>query len=437
MGTMNTGIVMGLFMTAVMLLSLVGITTAIGEVYAQQTPWEESSEILSDAVEDLRESGEFNEEADLNAEAIDQGTAPEEEEEKQEEQTTSPVTTAPVPNAQTGGGTYQITDDEDSFRVQIPEGWIIQDIVSNPRLVELEATRAYGELARLCPEIEQHEAALLNEGGSTTGTSTDDVCIFDLDRILIIRYPDLETRLGTTDNILTYHLQKLQEMGYTNVQIVNSTEMTINIINPQTNETVATAPSNFVEMTYSPNYAQHETRRGYLISTASNATAPNVGTIKGYSVFYEGNTTTSSIASEITTTADETNLPLPPAVKQVFDSFELIAASATSSPPTPTTPATTTSPSELQAPVEQPRSFADEQLSDTSEDVIVQDEAEEEEEQEEEEETECHPSYPDFCIPPPPPNLNCDDISERRFTVLSPDPHGLDGNDNDGIGCES
>jgi hypothetical protein len=51
--------------------------------------------------------------------------------------------------------------------------------------------------------------------------------------------------------------------------------------------------------------------------------------------------------------------------------------------------------------------------------------------------TECDPSYPDFCIPPPPPNLNCDDISGRGFTVLSPDPHGLDGNDNDGIGCES
>ena len=81
----------------------------------------------------------------------------------------------------------------------------------------------------------------------------------------------------------------------------------------------------------------------------------------------------------------------------------------------------------------------EEQLPDTSEEVLVVEEEaeEEEEEQEQEEETECDPSYPDFCIPPPPPNLNCDDISERRFTVLSPDPHGLDGNDNDGIGCES
>jgi hypothetical protein len=75
---------MGL-LVAVVLLSML-VTEAS---YAQQTPWEESSEILSDAVEDLRESGEFNEEADLNAEAIDQGTAPEEEEEEEEEQRSS------------------------------------------------------------------------------------------------------------------------------------------------------------------------------------------------------------------------------------------------------------------------------------------------------------------------------------------------------------
>lgn len=47
----------------------------------------------------------------------------------------------------------------------------------------------------------------------------------------------------------------------------------------------------------------------------------------------------------------------------------------------------------------------------------------------------CDPSYPDVCIPPPPPDLDCGDIPYRRFTVLPPDPHGFDG-DNDGIGCE-
>ena len=48
----------------------------------------------------------------------------------------------------------------------------------------------------------------------------------------------------------------------------------------------------------------------------------------------------------------------------------------------------------------------------------------------------CHSSYPDFCIPPPPPDLNCPDISQKNFTVLPPDPHGFD-RDKDGVGCES
>ena len=49
----------------------------------------------------------------------------------------------------------------------------------------------------------------------------------------------------------------------------------------------------------------------------------------------------------------------------------------------------------------------------------------------------CDPSYPDVCIPPPPPDLDCKDITYRRFRVLPPDPHKLDGPDHDGIGCES
>ncbi len=50
--------------------------------------------------------------------------------------------------------------------------------------------------------------------------------------------------------------------------------------------------------------------------------------------------------------------------------------------------------------------------------------------------TNCSPSYPDVCIPPPPPDLNCPDIPHQNFRVLPPDPHRFDG-DKDGIGCES
>ena len=48
----------------------------------------------------------------------------------------------------------------------------------------------------------------------------------------------------------------------------------------------------------------------------------------------------------------------------------------------------------------------------------------------------CDLSYPDFCINSPPPDLDCGDISQKKFTVLQPDPHRFDG-DKDGVGCES
>ncbi|MFA5565993.1 MAG: HNH endonuclease family protein [Acidimicrobiia bacterium] len=48
----------------------------------------------------------------------------------------------------------------------------------------------------------------------------------------------------------------------------------------------------------------------------------------------------------------------------------------------------------------------------------------------------CDPAYPDICVPPYPPDLNCKDIPHKRFRVLPPDPHGFD-RDKDGIGCES
>ena len=50
----------------------------------------------------------------------------------------------------------------------------------------------------------------------------------------------------------------------------------------------------------------------------------------------------------------------------------------------------------------------------------------------------CDPAYPDLCIPPPPPDLDCDYVYDQGFrhiTVLPTDPHNLDGN-HDGVACE-
>ena len=48
----------------------------------------------------------------------------------------------------------------------------------------------------------------------------------------------------------------------------------------------------------------------------------------------------------------------------------------------------------------------------------------------------CDAAYPDFCIPTPPPDLDCADIGLNDFTVVPPDPHRFDP-DHHGVGCES
>src|SRR5215203_2393348 len=247
----------------------------------------------------------------------------------------------------TAATTFQSTND--SFSIQVPQGWVIQDLNNTGSALLNESSQGYGILAQLCPEEEQQGAPPTNNasGGSSTDSTSNSCRGSQEEVIYIIRYPDLDARIPaasnvttttatssnnniTTDNVQSYHLQKLQEVGYRSPQILNSTEVRLNLTNPQTNETITTVPAKFVEIAYSTNSAPNETRIGYFISTATNATAPNLGTTKGYAVFYEGNSTTNTAAAEITTaTAASGSLaptPLPPVVGQVFDSFELIAA---------------------------------------------------------------------------------------------------------------
>jgi micrococcal nuclease len=48
----------------------------------------------------------------------------------------------------------------------------------------------------------------------------------------------------------------------------------------------------------------------------------------------------------------------------------------------------------------------------------------------------CDPAYPDVCISPPPPDLDCAGIRMATFRVEPPDPHNFDA-DHNGFGCEA
>ncbi|MBM3664618.1 MAG: thermonuclease family protein [Actinobacteria bacterium] len=47
----------------------------------------------------------------------------------------------------------------------------------------------------------------------------------------------------------------------------------------------------------------------------------------------------------------------------------------------------------------------------------------------------CDPNYSGACIPSPPPDLDCSDITARRFRVVGTDVHRFDS-DGDAIACE-
>lgn len=47
----------------------------------------------------------------------------------------------------------------------------------------------------------------------------------------------------------------------------------------------------------------------------------------------------------------------------------------------------------------------------------------------------CDPNYTGACIPSPPPDLDCGDITARRFRIVGTDVHRFDS-DGDGIACE-
>jgi hypothetical protein len=223
----------------------------------------------------------------------------------------------------------------DGFRLHVPHGWIIQDVDNAGSTLSQDTTRGYVLLAQLCPDEEEEQ----QQGPPSPNVGGDGEmfnCQLSENHVIhIVRYHDLASALQlgnnaaltnnniTSDTILLHHLQKLQEAGYRDIEIVNSADMTVNLTIPQANQTIAALPAKFVEMTYTTaSSAPDEIRTGYFISTATNSTSPDVGVPTGYTVFYEGR---SLSVAELTIGFGSLS-SLPPAVKQVFDSFELLAA---------------------------------------------------------------------------------------------------------------
>jgi PKD domain len=426
---------------------------------------------------------------------------------------------------------------KDSFRIQTPPGWLIQDVKNTGFTLASEVLQGYGILAQLCPAEQQEQQQQPLQGvtqydaNSNVSSTTDGSCQDAPEEVIhILRYPNLAARIGLSlediirnDNaaaevILAYQMQKLQEAGYRDVRVMNSSDITVNVdlgTGLENNITNARLPAKLVELTYVTNLAPDEPKRGYFMSAATHVTPHNLGLVTGYGIFYEGSVLEATIPKEQEhqTTMQTGNLliqPLTP-IKQVIDSFELIAGpeiiQAILSAQTPqvteqeepentltveidsnstegAVPATFEFEADITGGTE-PYTIVwdldDDEIAESNEETLVPtfiqpgthtidlvvadvggqvasdslevtvEEAEESpleeqppmvQEQEQmteempEEETSCDSSYPNLCIPSPPPILACDDVEATNFEVQSPDPHGFDV-DNDGIGCET
>src|SRR5215208_5638688 len=234
---------------------------------------------------------------------------------------------------------------KDSFRVQVPQGWTIHDVNNTGSALIEEVLDGVGILAQLCPEEEQQLAAFPNDGGyasiSGNNSNNNSSCRGAQEEVIhIVRYPNMGPRLGfasddvignddvTPDFILGYQMQKLQEVGYRDIRIVDSTDTTVNVdisTGLNNNTIAATVPAKLVEMTYSTNLAPDQIRKGYFISTATNATPRILGNMTGYGIFYEGTSNNAAEGGEETTLPSGGGLILSIPVMEVFDSFELIA----------------------------------------------------------------------------------------------------------------
>jgi hypothetical protein len=208
-------------------------------------------------------------------------------------------------------GTFQNT--ADGFRMQVPYGWVVQDI-DNLHLPNFLIANEAGFfiLAMICP---QQEAVPGTVGTYNCEQSESSVQILH-DRLS--HRPEFEVIEDpasiTPDDFLAFVVEKMQGRNYTNIQIINSTDLTINITSAEDpNTTIGIAPAKLVEMTYQLNPVLVDMRSYSILATIPENPQPGLRQIvSGEFVTYEGPAVATPSSSP------------PPSVQQMFQSLEFI-----------------------------------------------------------------------------------------------------------------
>ncbi|HYY40404.1 MAG TPA: hypothetical protein VE692_04080, partial [Nitrososphaera sp.] len=179
---------------------------------------------------------------------------------------------------------------------------------------ERERQFGAGILATLCPQ----DQAIPEIGGTYK-------CAEQLsDGVIVIRFANLKSRPAfadivrenkniTTSDLFAFFIHQFveQKFGFKDFRILNNTDIVVNVTDSQTNQTTATAPAKYVEITYIDNL-NRVVPRDFAFLVLSN----------------DGNTGYGIVPILPVSAKRIGELPLEQ--RHVFDSFELIVANSTS-----------------------------------------------------------------------------------------------------------
>jgi len=209
-------------------------------------------------------------------------------------------------------GTFQSA--ADGFRLQVPYGWVVQDI-DNLHLPNFRVTNEAGFfiLAIICPQLEAVQGTAAEMYNCEQSGSSVEILH---DRLS--HRPEFEVIEDpasiTPDDFLAFVVEEMQGRNYTNIQIINSTDLTINITSAEDpNTTIRTTPAKLVEMTYQLSPGLGDMRSYSILATIPENPQPGLRQIvSGEFVTYEGPAVATPSASP------------PPPVQQMFQSLEFI-----------------------------------------------------------------------------------------------------------------
>jgi hypothetical protein len=195
----------------------------------------------------------------------------------------------------------------------VPDDWVVQDI-DNLHLPNFRVANEAGFLiqAIICPQQE----AVLSAGGIYNCEHSEDSVEILYDRLSHRpEFEVIEDPLNITpDDFLEFIVEEMQGRNYTDIQIINNTDLTINITSPEDpNTTIRTAQAKLVEMTYQISLGLGDMRSYSILATIPEGPQPGLRQIvSGEFITYEGPAVATPSGS------------LPRPIQQIFQSLEFI-----------------------------------------------------------------------------------------------------------------